>query len=739
MAAQSLTLCFLIAASLQSQSIRLDYDPSVDTSLLPYSVIVRDAATEPCVRPPIRHSLRVATVANRPEEIATYVMALNPLPNDPPEAHLNWNPFGNRTALSERPLMGAKIEDIAVVPRGDSVWIFGSALRGDSLHLFKSVLPDGKEEWLTIAPVVDRDGDGKWTGTSFHLLTADYDFDGRTELIFYFNAVRDIQPRELFCVEADSFHLEWRLKVAPMVHQAIVCGDSTDPGVMFVTGAPGQGASDSMFNDNFGYISRVDRNGNVVFAHQKSTFPNYAHIEAGSDRTTYYVLGNILQRTVDDSVISLGVLEKVSAGGEVITKVVDSAFSTSTWTIDLDDDGVKEVLVFNKDRSITVFSDNLAKLYCSGPGFPNGDAGFIERFDGKNDARVISFGADGCGIYDAHFNLQALVPAATHCEVLTRYTTGQVNTLILNHHSGHHYFVSLSKRSRWDLALIFYRKHHVYFLSGTFALLAALCVTAIYQRRTKANLRTIDSQRRDLAEAHQKLRDAQPAIIAREKYLQAKDIAGGFAHEIRNALFPADTALIKLNEHLQKSDLSIERREKLIAAIGGSVGRAVDITRHILEYTRLDAELKPEQVNLSQVVHDTINVNNSLIEAQSVQVIIEGDKSLTVSGNAAQFQSVLTNLLLNSLYALKERPDPTVEIRWRKESDWCELTFTDNGTGIADDDLPRIFDAFFSTKPNQGTGLGLATVKKIVEMYGGKISAASALRVGTTMKLQLPA
>ncbi len=735
--AQSLTLCFLIAASLQSQSIRLDYDPSVDTSLLPYSVIIKDAATSPCDRPPVRHSLRAVSVANRPEEIPTYVSAINPYPGDAPEAHLNWNPLGNRTAFDESPLLGAKIEDIAVVPRGDSVWIFGNALRRDSLHLFKSVLPSGKEEWLTIAPVVDRDGDGKWSGNSVHLLTSDYDFDGQTELFFYFNAVRDIQPRELICIEADSFHLEWRLKVASPVHVAFPCGDSTDPGIIFATEAPGQNVSDSVFNDSYGYLARVDRTGRVVFAHRKSTFPNYLHMDVATAQLEFYVLGISLADTIEDTRLSHGILEKVTATGEVIAQVADSEFSTTVWTMDLDNDGTKEVVVFNKDRSIQVFSANLEKLFHSKPGFPISDAFSIQKFDGKHDARMITLDGGESGIFDAHFNLLALLPATSQCEVLARDTTGQVTVLILNNYAGHHYFATLSKRSTRELAVIFYRKNHVYFLSGSFALLAALFVTAVYQRKTKSNLRTIDSQRKELADAHQQLKDAQPAVIAREKYLQAKDIAGGFAHEIRNALFPADTALMKLNEQMQKGDLSNERREKLIAAIGGSIGRAVDITRLISDYTKLDSQQMAEPVNLAQVVRDTLKANSPLIETQSVRVTVDGDESVKVQANHAQMKSVLTNLLLNSLYALRDRPEPTIQIAWRQESAWCELTFADNGTGISAEDLPRVFDAFFSTKPNQGTGLGLATVKKIVEMYGGTIAVSSVNGSSTEFRLRM--
>ncbi|MBK7141928.1 MAG: HAMP domain-containing histidine kinase [bacterium] len=732
-----LLVVLLLPLLAESKSIELKYDPSVDTSLLPYSVVIKDAATSPCDRPPVRHSLRAVTVANRPDELSTYVRAMNPLPSESPEGHLNWSPFGHRAALDEMALLGTLIEDIAVVPRGDSVWIFGTALRSDSLYLFKAVSPEGKVEWISIAQVVDRDGDGKWSGNSRHLLTADYDFDGQTELFFYFNAVRDSQPRELVCIEADSFHLEWRLKVASPVYTVFTCGDTSDPGVIFATEAPGQGVSDSIFRDRFGYLGRVDRKGKVAFALSKSTYPFSFPLDIAKSRSEFYILGLTIDDTTGDTRLSAGLLERISANGQTISQVSDSQFSPSMWAIDLDDDGVKEILVFNADRSVQVFSAALEKLYHSEPGFPAGDAGFIERFDGIHDARLIPLDGERTGIFDAHFNLLALLPKTSQCEVLGRDSTGQVTALILNEYTGRHYFASLSRRSNLDLAVIFYRKNHVYFLSGSFALLAALFVTAFYQRRTKANLRIIDRQRQELAEAHQKLKDAQPAIIAREKYLQAKDIAGGFAHEIRNALFPADSAITKIKDLSSTGTISQEKLERCLVPLSVAVTRAVGITQIISSYTKLESEHLPERVLLPKVIERAIAAHKPLLENKEAKVVLDGPENTVIESNLAQLDMVFSNLILNSLDALTDRTTPIISIKWQTTGDFTRVTFSDNGAGIPEEILPRIFDTFFSTKPNKGTGLGLSLTKKIIEMYGGTISATSTVGAGTSIEVRL--
>jgi signal transduction histidine kinase len=721
----------------ESKSFEFNFDPSVDTSLLPYSVIIQDAAISPCDRPPIRHSLRAVKVTSRLDEIPTYVEANNPVSSDAPAAHLNWNPLGHRVAFDQRPLLGTLIEDIAVVPRGDTLLIFGTALREDSLRVFRVTMPNGGIEWLTIAPVIDRDGDGKWSGSSSHLLTADYDFDGHTELFFYFNAVRDVQPRELICIEAESFQLEWSLKVAPLVHTVFTCGDSSDPGVIFATGAPGQNVNDSIFSDRFGYLVRVDRTGKVVFAHQKSTFPNYLHLGVVNARSEFYVLGLNIKDTTGDTRLSSGLLELVSATGQTISQVSDSDFNGIAWPIDLNEDGIREIIVFNRDRSIQVFSAELEKLYHSEPGLPSADAGVIERFDGVHDARLISMDGGATGIYDAHFNLLALLPKTSQGEVLARDTTGQVTTLILNNYSGHHYFAQLTKRTTRELAVIFYRKNHVYFLSGSFALLAALMVTAFYQRRTRSNLRIINSQKAELELAHQQLQDAQPAIIAQEKYLQAKDIAGGFAHEIRNALFPADSALTQVNQMTMTGNVDPARVSKHMRLISSAVSRAIGITQLITQYTKLESERIPEKVDLPGAIRAAFAAHRQMLDQQEVKVTVSGPDSLAVLSNHTQLGMVLGNLILNSLDALTNRQEPTILVRWERLESSASVTFNDNGCGIAADDLHRVFDTFFSTKPSHGTGLGLATTKRIVELYGGGITLSSEPGSGTTFTIRL--
>ena len=126
------------------------------------------------------------------------------------------------------------------------------------------------------------------------------------------------------------------------------------------------------------------------------------------------------------------------------------------------------------------------------------------------------------------------------------------------------------------------------------------------------------------------------------------------------------------------------------------------------------------------------------ISKQRVNVHTQGPSDVCVTANRQQLFLVLTNLVLNGLDALEETTDPRIDIVWNTENNRLALKVIDNGPGISPDNLHQVFDAFFSTKPDRGTGIGLATVRKIVEMYGGSVRVTSAPDEGAVFILDLP-
>jgi signal transduction histidine kinase len=229
----------------------------------------------------------------------------------------------------------------------------------------------------------------------------------------------------------------------------------------------------------------------------------------------------------------------------------------------------------------------------------------------------------------------------------------------------------------------------------------------------------------------------QNRLIEAEKYAQAKDIAGGFAHEIRNALFPARSWLSMLKKSAQKSASQLEH----VGMINHAVARAINVTSMISRYTKLESELSRSITSISKVLNDVLIENSLRIERQRIKLEISCTDKIQAPVNRDHLYIVLNNFLLNSLDALEEKGEKgKVKIECFSEPGFYVISFEDNGPGIAEKDIGRIFDTFYSTKPATGIGLGLAMTKKIVEMYNGNIEVVSEPGSGTRfiVKLESP-
>jgi two-component system, NtrC family, sensor kinase len=229
-------------------------------------------------------------------------------------------------------------------------------------------------------------------------------------------------------------------------------------------------------------------------------------------------------------------------------------------------------------------------------------------------------------------------------------------------------------------------------------------------------------------------------------------VASGIAHELRNplgvmspSLELARQTLLKLDETLrvgghEQLRLPIVRVLDHIDLAAQSATQMLEITRGMeLSQRRRDDE---QAADLVEVVRLTLRMLRSEAMRRAT-VKFEPDAQVPfVRGSRTQLGQVVLNLVVNALEAMPR--DPTrrgnVLLRVRTETDAVVLTVEDDGPGIAPENLPRIFDPFFSTKSSGGTGLGLAISKKIVEEAGGRIAVESTPGKGTrfTVRFALP-
>lgn len=151
-------------------------------------------------------------------------------------------------------------------------------------------------------------------------------------------------------------------------------------------------------------------------------------------------------------------------------------------------------------------------------------------------------------------------------------------------------------------------------------------------------------------------------------------------------------------------------------------------------------DLNFELIDLNTVVKDIVLEMKSIAKKNSIKILLHSKNDLRIKADQTLITMLIINLLKNSL--IYNRKNGFVKINLFKEKDHIKLEIEDNGIGISEKDLPRIFDRFFQSeksRTNDGAGLGLSIVKWIVDIHKGKIEVKSKVNIGTIFKINLPA
>ncbi|MCG8648920.1 MAG: ATP-binding protein [Pirellulales bacterium] len=185
-------------------------------------------------------------------------------------------------------------------------------------------------------------------------------------------------------------------------------------------------------------------------------------------------------------------------------------------------------------------------------------------------------------------------------------------------------------------------------------------------------------------------------------------------------------------------------RDKALSKILEASERAAKITGTILAQARNRSE-SHEPTDLGQIISDSLVLLEREMRKYRISVeteLAEAAPKVMASGN--QIQRVLLNLLINARQSIENGGTILIRLAPSSETGFVELMVRDNGSGIPKEALPRIFDAFYSTKsgPDEsgkgGTGLGLAACKEIIDAHHGRIRVESTVGRGTAFIIRLP-
>ncbi len=273
---------------------------------------------------------------------------------------------------------------------------------------------------------------------------------------------------------------------------------------------------------------------------------------------------------------------------------------------------------------------------------------------------------------------------------------------------------------------------------GLMAATGLLLSTAIVETRaaSEANTRSAEA----LVESERRLRQSQ-------KMDAIGQLAGGIAHDFNNILA---AMLLSANEARRVRGLPAVA-EELLLDIEASAKRAAGLTQQLLLFSRKQS-LQPQSVDLNEIVQNMARLLGRVVPANVSLTLSLSPEPLLINADAGMLEQVLMNLVVNARDAMPEGGGINV-CTWRfalsphelaahpevASEHFAGLRVTDTGTGIGADDLPHVFEPFFSTKEQgKGTGLGLSTVFGIAQQHHGFVRVASTSATGTSVEFCIP-
>ena len=214
-----------------------------------------------------------------------------------------------------------------------------------------------------------------------------------------------------------------------------------------------------------------------------------------------------------------------------------------------------------------------------------------------------------------------------------------------------------------------------------------------------------------------------------------REMARQVAHEIKNPLTPMKLNIQYLQQAMRKDDPNIkELTDKAAESIIEQIDNLSYIASEFSNFAKMP-EARPEKLEVGELLSKAVEL---YLDDAHIKVTITGSsQQLYIYSDRSQLLRVFTNLLENAKQAIPAERPGNIQVSIKTENDYVVIAIADNGSGISDEVVKKMFQPYFTTK-SSGTGLGLAMTKKIIEFWKGDIWFETTEGIGTTFYIKMP-